>query len=242
MAGFNWQCPFCARHTTITNGLSEGVHHITLDTKHGSRAVHTLAVACPNEECKELFLTAYITHFAWGANGRPEYGDTVSKWTLLPEAAVKPFPDYVPTPILSDYREACLIRDLSPKASATIARRCLQGMIRDFWKIKKDRLIDEIKALEGKVDAQTWGSIDAVRKLGNIGAHMEKDIDVIVDVDPGEASLLIELVEDLITDWYVNRHEREQRANRLVAAAAAKKEARNGGDASEGGKAEHGTQ
>jgi hypothetical protein len=36
---------------------------------------------------------------------------------------------------------------------------------------------------------------EAVRKLGNIGAHMEKDINVTVDVDPNEASLLTGLVE-----------------------------------------------
>jgi len=39
------------------------------------------------------------------------------------------------------------------------------------------------------VDPLTWEAIDAVRKLGNIGAHMEKDINVIVDVDPEEAEL-----------------------------------------------------
>ena len=230
MAGFNWQCPFCARHTTIVGSrLSEGTHHIDLETKHGKRALRSTAIACPNEDCKELFVEASISSYTQLPSARNAYGKPERSWTLLPEAAVKPFPDYVPAPILSDYREACLIRDLSPKASATIARRCLQGMIRDFWKIKKDRLIDEIKALEGKVDEQTWEAIDALRTLGNIGAHMEKDINLIVDVDLGEASLLIELIETLISDWYIERHEREQRASRLVAAAAAKKAAKNGG-------------
>jgi Domain of unknown function (DUF4145) len=31
-------------------------------------------------------------------------------------------------------------------------------------------------ALEEKVDPQTWDAIDSVRKIGNIGAHMEADI------------------------------------------------------------------
>ena len=31
-----------------------------------------------------------------------------------------------------------------------------------------------------------WQAIDAVRSIGNIGAHMEKDINLIVDVDPEE--------------------------------------------------------
>ncbi|MCB1884663.1 MAG: DUF4145 domain-containing protein [Geminicoccaceae bacterium] len=29
---------------------------------------------------------------------------------------------------------------MSPKASATLSRRCLQSMIRDFWTISKDTL------------------------------------------------------------------------------------------------------
>ena len=45
----------------------------------------------------------------------------------------------------------------------------------------------EIDAIKDKVDPLTWKSIDATRKIGNIGAHMEKDINLIVDVDPKEA-------------------------------------------------------
>ena len=67
------------------------------------------------------------------------------------------------------------------------------------------RLIDEIEAIEDKVDPLTWKAIDAVRSVGNIGAHMEKDINVIVDVDPDEAAQLISLIEILIKDWYITR-------------------------------------
>jgi hypothetical protein len=139
---------------------------------------------------------------------------------------MKVLPEYVPAPIVTDYREACLIRDLSPKASATLARRCLQGMIRDFWGVSKSRLLDEVNAIEDKVDPLTWNAIDAVRNIGNIGAHMERDINVIIDVDPEEAKLLIGLIETLIDDWYVNRYEREQRLARLIAVSAEKQQAK----------------
>lgn len=84
----------------------------------------------------------------------------------MPASSATPFPDYVPLAIRQDYEEACAIRDLSPKASATLSRRCLQGLIRDYWKIVKSRLVDEINALEDKVDPDTWAAIDAVRKIG----------------------------------------------------------------------------
>ena len=121
---------------------------------------------------------------------------------------MKQLPKYVPQPIVQDYEEACLIAELSPKASATLARRCLQGMIRDFWGIAKANLSQEIDAIKDKVDPLTWTAIDGTRKIGNIGAHMEKDIDVIVEVDPDEARHLICLIEILVDDWYVARQRR----------------------------------
>jgi len=138
-------------------------------------------------------------------------------------------PEYIPQPVKDDYKEACLISDLSPKASATLARRCLQGMIRDFYGISKARLYDEVEAIKDKVDPLTWDAIDAVRNIGNIGAHMERDINVVVEVDPEEAALLIGLIENLVDDWYVARHERVRRLSRLVSVAKDKRVAQSVG-------------
>jgi len=52
---------------------------------------------------------------------------------------------------------------------------------------------------------------------------MEKDINTIIDVDPKEAQLLIELIETLIEEWYVARHQRQERMKALKATADAKK-------------------
>ncbi len=52
---------------------------------------------------------------------------------------------------------------------------------------------------------------------------MERDINVIVDVGPGEAQALIELIELLFREWYVARHERAERIAGIGALAAAKK-------------------
>jgi len=149
----------------------------------------------------------------------------------MPASQAKPQHACVPEPLRADYQEACAIRDLSPKASATIIRRCLQGMIRDFCGIKKDRLIDEIRELRKRVEAgdaprgvqhDTIDAIDHVRGIGNIGAHMEKDINTIVDVDPDEAQRLIELTELLFEEWYEARSKREQSLIKIGAIAAEK--------------------
>lgn len=129
---------------------------------------------------------------------------------VRPNSLAKQFPDYIPEEIRNDYEEACAIVNLSPKASATLSRRCLQGMIHDFWDIKLKNLNQEITALKDKIPADLWSSIDALRQLGNIGAHMEKDTDVIVDIDPNEAKSLIKLIELLMKEWYINREERNK--------------------------------
>jgi len=187
------------------------------------------AISCPNGECNKLFLRIYLATREW-ISYRSEHQYTVlEEWQLLPESEAKAMPEYVPSPIREDYEEACRIRDLSPKASATLARRCLQGMIRDFWNVSKLTLKEEIDELEEKVDEDTWASIDAVRRVGNIGAHMEKDINVIVDVEPDEAKLLIGLIEQLIEDWYIVRESRRKRSEELKKLVATKEELKNQG-------------
>jgi Domain of unknown function (DUF4145) len=99
-------------------------------------------------------------------------------------------------------------------------------MIRDFWKIQKPRLIEEIEGLKDKVDSLTWDAIDALRKLGNIGAHMEKDVNMIIDVDAAEAGKMISLIEILVKEWYVAREEKHARLSQLATIAGSKKPTR----------------
>jgi hypothetical protein len=148
------------------------------------------------------------------------FDESTELFNLRPASHAKPQPDSVPAPLAKDYYEACAIRDLSPKASATLSRRVLQGMIRDFCKINAPNLYQEIELLkkladEGKappgVAVETVDAMHSVRSIGNIGAHMEKDIDVVVDVDPNEAQALIELIEMLFEDWYIERAQRQRK-------------------------------
>jgi hypothetical protein len=196
---FRWKCPFCNQNAIVTDeNYSSDTHYFNEGNRQGELAIVTKVIVLKEQ---------------------PLY-----QWRLRPQSSARPFPDYIPEAIRNDYAEACAIRHLSPKASATLSRRCLQGMIRDFWDIRKSRLIDEMSELQGRVDATTWQAIDSVRSLGNIGAHMEKDINLIVDVEPQEAKLLTGLIEILLEDWYIARHERDEHLKAIVAVAASKKQ------------------
>lgn len=128
-----------------------------------------------------------------------------------PKNNAKVYPNYIPQSIRNDYEEACSILDLSPKASATISRRCLQGMIRNFWHISgKRNLKDEIDAIKDQVDPDVKLVLDSLRQLGNIGAHPEKDINLIVDIEPGEAKSLIKFIEYLLEEWYVKNQKTKE--------------------------------
>lgn len=225
----NFTCPYCSHHTTITNpnhfSLWERIEIAKSD--RGDVGFYLTAITCPNEECNKLWLKLELCRAQRTAYGEWKKSAAIETWQLLPESEARVLPDYIPVPIQEDYKEACRIRDLSPKASATLARRCLQGMIRNFWSVRKATLKEEIETLEDKVDIDTWESIDAVRSVGNIGAHMEKDINIMVEVEPGEAQLLIGLIEQLIADWYVQKKDREERMRKVKQLAENKNQQKN---------------
>jgi gp7 len=173
-------------------------------------------IYCPS--CKQTIFHARYTGSAMDKNV------TIP---IYPRSLAKIFPDYIPSQIREDYEEAYAILHYSPKASATLSRRCLQGMIRDFWGITKENLFLEIDSLKNSIPAAQYKAIDALRKLGNIGAHMEKDTNLIVEIEPDEAEKLLKLIEILMQQWYINRHDQED-LYREIAEISSTKEAERG--------------
>ncbi len=219
MDNYIWTCPHCSKPTTITESDQiTDQSDLFLKNDYGYLRLINRFIVCPNPNCKKVTLKVWLHKQIYTqAYGHGSYGtgDLIKEWQLIPNSSAKSFPDYIPEAILTDYNEACLIRDLSPKASATLARRCIQGIIRDFWGVKSARLVDEIEAIKDKVDPLVWESIDTIRQIGNIGAHMEKDINLIVDVDPEEAGHLLGLIEMLLQDWYVVQEERKKQLEKI---------------------------
>lgn len=225
----SWTCPYCSKFCTIDHN---DIYELFNDTQHIEQLKHNISskiliVICPNSDCRKYSLDLTLSKNVYDNTRGPASKIKLHQWNLLPESLAKTFPEYIPQQIINDYNEACLIQFKSPKASATLSRRCLQGIIRDFWKIKEKNLFEEINAIKDNVSIEVWEAIDAVRHIGNIGAHMEKDVDLIIDVEPEEAGLLIELIETLLHDWYIQRHERAVRFKKLKEVAQDKKGKKN---------------
>ena len=234
MEPINWKCPYCGHAQIVTDTTYDNtVFKIRNDlSKYGPLAGLVSSTVCSNSDCKEITLRFSIHGRLHEPGGLRLAAKPHHSWSLLPESSAKPQPGYIPPPIVENYNQACRIRDLSANASAALARRCLQGMIRDFCEISERTLAQEIKTLREQVDAgkgprgvdpATMDAIDHVRHIGNIGAHMEKDINLILDVEPDEAQALINLIEILFGEWYVAKHVREGKLKALGVVAENKK-------------------
>lgn len=228
-------CPFCGKNYSfnidyrfIGAGFEENVGNANKYFFNAKEIYHPNRLAssqsdifeiniskCPH--CNEEFIDIKRCFFKDGSLNYNE--DQQLNVQIRPKSIHKPIPEFVPQAIRNDYIEACAILNLSPKAAATLARRALEGMILDYWKIPakaKGSLKAEIAELQGKIPTNQWKAIDGLRNLGNIGAHMENNVNTIVDIDPGEAEKLIKLIELLIEQWYIANHEQEQLYNDIV--------------------------
>lgn len=215
-------CPYC-NTTYLANDDLHDSYHGRFKNIAGLASYVVDLFRCPVCEKVYVYFQGYGT--SWDSNFIFSY----------PPASAMHLPDYIPQQIREDYLEAIQIADLSPKASATLARRCLQGMIHDFWGIKEKNLNAEITKLKERIPPKQWQAIDALRKIGNIGAHMEKDVELIVDVDPDEVRKLLKVIELLFKNWYIADHEDNQLLDEVKAMSDEKEAVRLAGRDTAGG-------
>jgi len=190
------------------------------------------AVKCPSENCGKYVLDVWA-HFG-NVRRYTGGGRNVSDIELDPDKPFgigsvrfeprigRPLSANVPKAVKEDYEEACLIKDLSAKAAATLCRRALQGMIRDFWGVSRNRLADELTAIEPKCDPDLYKAMMGLKGVGNIGAHPERDINLIVEVEEGEVDALLELLHILDNEWYVAKARRAESLATVIGLGAAK--------------------
>ena len=227
MSEYLWHCPFCNGDQTVTDeGRQAAFADLSIENADGPRRLVTKFVVCPNPACRKFSLTASL-HSLEVSGNRAYTGKHLKTWALVPPSRARSFPVSLPPEVLEDYEEACLTIESSPKVAAALSRHCLSGMLRDFWRVQPGRLGDEFRQVKGSVDPLTWEAIESVRKTGMIGARMDNEGAEILETEPGEAQMLIGLIETLIEDWYVGRQERRKRLEdirQITGEGAAEKE------------------
>ena len=184
------KCPHCLN----------GIHSQKDTTYLGNDIEGNWAVTfekCP--ECQKYIIE--LLHY------KPNQNDP-ARFQAYPKGASRsPVAKDVPDKFGDDYKEACLVLSDSPKASSALSRRCLQNILREKAGIKKGDLAGEIQqVLDSKqLPSHLSEAIDAVRNIGNFAAHAIKSTNTgqIVDVEPGEAEWLLDVLEGLFDFYFV---------------------------------------
>lgn len=172
-----------------------------------------MATKCDNEECGRWILELVrVKHFA--RNGVIQE-KALPMHTIHPKSGSRPLPEAVPPPFRDEFAEAVVVLGDSAKASAALSRRSLQALLRENAGVKQGNLSVEI---QGALDSQKLPSwlaedLDAVRNIGNFAAHPIKTTQTgeIVDVEPGEAEWLLDVLENLFDHYFVKPKEAEKR-------------------------------
>jgi hypothetical protein len=218
----NVQCGHCGNHVSLVdadNG-SGGRTRISIDISEPSpfpsstERIHRYFhfFQCPG--CNDV--TVWMM---WHPGA--ECGRELSRVYPLPRSGHSKAPDDAPTAIAKAYEEACTVLPLSPSAAAGLARRALQMILREALGVRPAHLRDEIEAARATLPGWIVDALHDLRKVGNFALHPSKDALTgdIVEPEPGEAELTVDLVEALFQHLYAGR----QAAVRLAAKLAARK-------------------
>ena len=216
-----WCCPWCG-HDQIAKMVrwDSPDHYRTSGVgKYTGLEMEVDWVVCQNPDCREVAMQARINELKY--SDLLDYLEDrrhLQSWQLWPESKAKPWPDYVPEAVRSSYEQACYCEERAPAASATMARRALHEMLKDFCRSKGRNLGEDIEILRKQVQAGSGldgvppDSVDRLhqlREMGNIGAHLERGTnEVIIDIEEGEPRILIQMIELLVEQWYVQREQR----------------------------------
>lgn len=161
-------------------------------------------ITCP--KCEEVIIS--IQNVSLKKRDKRLIVHQVYKNTIVyPKPDLKISIDYLPKHIKQDYTQARLIVHSSPQAAAVMVRRLLQNILQNSYQIKEYNLQKEIKKFRERpgIPEHLAAAIDAIRFIGNFGAHPSKDIETgrIIEVDREEAEWLLELIEDLLDFTYI---------------------------------------
>ena len=207
------KCPHCS--TAMKVEWNETLAYIEPDT---SPQVGTTVAFdfCP--ECEKL-IVMLRKGIVDGASGYEYISDFQSGEIIFPRFNSRTVEPEVPEPYKSEYIEASSVINISSKASAALSRRILQNIIRQEFGIQHRSLAQEIDDFinQPSVPSHLTGAIDAIRNIGNFAAHPLKDTNTgeIIDVEPGEAEWLLDVLEALFDFTFVQPRRLDERKKKL---------------------------
>lgn len=176
-----------------------------LDIDSAGYGWRVLSAICPNTKCGKPIIK-FERRFLEYSN-HPLNREVVNEHYIWPKKFSRPIPPEVPEDFAKDYREASLILNDSPQASAALSRRCLQHIIHQARGVKKRNLEEEINEIITKDNIPSYiaDQLHAIRQIGNFAAHPQKDINTgeILPVEEGEAEWTLDVLDSLFDFYFV---------------------------------------
>ncbi len=207
-------CPTCEKEF-YPQPDKLGVYFTNRD-KNSKDAVRFSIQQCPS--CCETLIIKEKGQ-AYKISNAIMFSDIESESVIYPQSSEFTIPQEVPKQFSDDILEAHEALNYSAKASAALSRRLLQKTLREVLGITKRDLSQEIETFINTANAPTYltDAIDAVRQIGNFAAHPIKNANTgeIVEVEPGEAEWLLEVLESLFDFVFVQPAKLEQRRESL---------------------------
>jgi hypothetical protein len=148
---------------------------------------------------------------------RVKNNEVVSATRVHPSLDAPPdLPREVPQDLRDAYTEAWRLRGVNERASAVLARRCLQLALRKEGFVAKSRnLADEIKLAEASVSPGLVDQLHIVKHVGNFAAHPidaagGQDFVELLEVTPGELEALFAAIDDFLDERFVRPTKRKR--------------------------------
>ena len=210
---------------------SRGPYHI-LD---GRSKLELFAYQCP--KCAQLvvdvaeysYQTARVKMVPALEGISPEKMDQrygfVRSIQVIPAHSERSCPSQVPVSIASDYREATRIAHLSQKGAATLARRCMQSLLRDKYpampmSVRKQSLNAELEWVlgNGGLDSELSKPLKGLKDIGNFGAHpsREDSLTELYELSAKDLEACFALLELLFDELYVKPAGRKEKLRHLA--------------------------
>jgi hypothetical protein len=205
------KCPYCNKELYI-----EWDESLSFQDIDGFECTEIQAEQCPS--CNQLIVRLISGTKMKGTDYL--YVNTIQNEKLVyPKSYSRPIENEVPDFYKEDYKEACTVINISPKASAALSRRLLQKILHEEYNISKNSLAQEIEIfinLPG-IPSHITEAVDSVRNIGNFAAHPIKDTNTgeIVDVESGEAEWLLEVLEAMFDFVFVQPIRLQEKKDKL---------------------------
>lgn len=151
-----------------------------------------------------------------------ECGRQLTRVYPLPRSDHPKAPDDAPRAIAKAYEDACRVLPISPVAAAALARRALQMILREVLTVPPADLFREIEAARAMLPGWIVDALHDLRRVGNFTVHPEKDAltGEMIEPEPGEAELTVDLVAALFQHLYAGRQAAAQLAAKLASRKA----------------------